>query len=379
MFIGAAFQTSIELGQGNNRNIKFLGHGLEGTGNITDFLGAVFNAGFSLHKLQVIDNHHTQIVVGFESSCLGAHFQNRNTCGIVYIYRGIREHPGGSGQFGPVRLVEMAGSDTLGVNAANGAEHTERQLFHGHLKAEHRNRYLVDQTGMLHHVHDQCCFSHGGATGKDNQVRGLQTCGHSVQLFIACGNPGNMFLAVCQPGDAVKSTGDNAGHGLKALFLSGLGNFKDGSFRIVNQGLNIILGVVTTGGNFRSGLDQPAKDCLFSYDIGMMNQGSRKGNHIDKRCQVGGATYLIQLVLLTEHIADSNDVMGFPFVKQGYHGLKNDLMCVPVKIFSSKDFNNFEQGFILEQDSAKDRLFRFNILRRQHFVACRHRWSRSWS
>ena len=47
--VGALFKAAVELGQGDNGHVQFLGHGLQGAGYLGNFRGAVLRRARNLH------------------------------------------------------------------------------------------------------------------------------------------------------------------------------------------------------------------------------------------------------------------------------------------------------------------------------------------
>jgi hypothetical protein len=144
----------------------------------------------------------------------------------------------------------------LGIHPADGAEHSQGKLVHGHFETENRDRQFIDNGRMLYHVHGQGGLSHAGASGKDDQVRGLKSGGHMVEVGEPCCHAGDVLLAFKEFFDAFKGAGDDGGHGHKAGAFFGTGDLKDRLLRLVDQGVDVVLLLVAAGSDFGRGLDQ---------------------------------------------------------------------------------------------------------------------------
>src|SRR5438876_5860430 len=77
MLATALLRRARQLRQGEHRDIQLFGERLERPGNKGDLLLAALRIAGPLHHLQVIDDHHADVVLGLEAARLGARGEPR--------------------------------------------------------------------------------------------------------------------------------------------------------------------------------------------------------------------------------------------------------------------------------------------------------------
>ena len=98
----------------------------------------------------------------------------------------------------------------------------------------------------------------------------------------------------------------------------------------------------------------------------MVDQGAGEGDDVGERGQVGGAAHVLELVLVAEQAGDRDQVVRLMLVEQGHHGRVDGLVGVPVEVPRLEQVDDLEQGLVLDEDGAEHRLFRLDVLGRQH-------------
>ena len=96
-----------KLGQCQNGNIQFLGHNFQISGNLADFLHAVFCAASGTHQLQIVNDDHINIAlvrVLVDSLNLCLHFRDGNLRGVIQKDIRARQHLRRADQVGPVGI-----------------------------------------------------------------------------------------------------------------------------------------------------------------------------------------------------------------------------------------------------------------------------------
>ena len=94
--------------------------------------------------MQVVNNHHVEIVLGVEPARLGAQFQHGDGRRVVDENRRIGERTGSLHQAMPLVLaVDVAQPQPLRVDAGLGGQHALHKLLVGHLQAEYRHPFAV--------------------------------------------------------------------------------------------------------------------------------------------------------------------------------------------------------------------------------------------
>ena len=131
-FILPAFDTAAELGQGDERYFQFPRQGLEGPGNLGNFLLAAFGIA-PLHELQVVDDDQVQAVFRLEAPRFRSHFGDRDARRIVDVNGRLIKLIAGIGQARPLFIaVELACAQFLRVDMGDLAEQSLDELFLGH-------------------------------------------------------------------------------------------------------------------------------------------------------------------------------------------------------------------------------------------------------
>src|SRR5690606_13750430 len=309
--VGTRFQRAVELGQRHHRHVELLGQGLERTADLRDLGGAVLAVARHLHQLQVVDHHQAQAVLALETAALGTQHVRRQRRGVVDEDLGFLQHPDRAGDAAPVLVLQLAGTQALGVDPAVGGDQAQRQLRGRHFHREHRHRLLRLDRRVLGDVQREGGLAHRGTRGKDDQVRRLQAGGHVVELGVAGPQAGDVAAALealLQHLEGVAQRGVEAGE-VGAAAGAGLG---DGEHLLLGAGQQ--LGAVAA---FRleavvddlgADLDQLPQHRLVAHDLGVGADvgGRRRGRgQLD---QVGAAADLLRIALRVEPLAQGHRV-----------------------------------------------------------------------
>ncbi len=140
--VGPLFQRAVELRQGDDRDVQFLGQPLERPGDFRDFSGPVFAVAVAGHELEVIDHDQAQLVVVLpgQPAGPGADLHGGQAGRFVDEHRGFVEPAQGAGQLVPVVLGDPPGAQLVLVEPADGAEHPHHQLGGAHFHTEYGDR-----------------------------------------------------------------------------------------------------------------------------------------------------------------------------------------------------------------------------------------------
>ena len=98
----------------------------------------------------------------------------------------------------------------------------------------------------------------------------------------------------------------------------------------------------------------------------MVHQGAGEGDDVGKRGQIAGAADFLELVQVVEQAGDCDQVVRLAALEQGDHGRENGLVGVAIEILGREGIDHLEQRLVLQQDGAKHRLFRLDVLGREH-------------
>ena len=169
-FILPAFDASAELGQGDERHFQFPRQGLEGAGNLGDFLLPAFGI-TALHELQIVDDDQVQAVFRFEAPRLRAHFGDGNARRIVDINRRFIELVAGIGQARPFFIaVELACAQFLRIDMGNLAEQSLDELFLRHFQGKEGHRLMLADADVLGDVQGKGRLAHTRPGSDQDQV-----------------------------------------------------------------------------------------------------------------------------------------------------------------------------------------------------------------
>ena len=188
----------------------------------------------------------------------------------------------GKGKARPLIIVQPAGSYLVLIQAANRGQHTHGKLGAAHFHREHRHRCTVVDGHILGHVQGQRGLAHRRAAGNDDQIAGLQTRGHLVEVVIAGGDTGDIrrIIAVVQFLDALHHLGQQRIDVLEAGLVThaGFGNGKDLGLGFVEQGFRFAAQRIQGArSDLVAGCHQLAKDGPFAHDLAVAaNIGCRR-------------------------------------------------------------------------------------------------------
>ena len=80
------FYTTIQLRQGDDGDVQFLGQSLQRTRNGADlFLTATERHTAGIHQLQVVDDNELHPVLAHQSACLGTQFENGERRRVIHV------------------------------------------------------------------------------------------------------------------------------------------------------------------------------------------------------------------------------------------------------------------------------------------------------
>ena len=108
-------------------------------------------------------------------------------------------------------------------------------------------------------------------------------------------------------------------------------------------------------------------------NFSIMRSIARRRNRIKQTRKVAGTPDFLQLSLFFQPVGQCDKVYRFCFVKQVGDGGIDFLMGGSVEIFRGQDFDDIQQGIVIDEDGTDEGFLRFDILRRKS-VRCRIFW-----
>src|SRR5262249_4770472 len=126
-----------------------------------------------------------------------------------------------------------------------GQRVTDLQLAHA-LAARGRSDSRVERLRL----------SHARPSGDDDEVGRLESRRLEVELLEARGHPGDVLLPLVQTLDVLEGVLEDLRDGQRAAFEPALGQAEDALLRVVDQRLNVLLGIERLTDDVRRGLDE---------------------------------------------------------------------------------------------------------------------------
>src|SRR5256885_6669477 len=105
---GALVRRPRQLRQRDDRDVELLRQRLEGARDVGDLLLAALGVGGALHELEVVHDHHADVVLGLEAARLGAHGEGGERGGVVDPDGSRPEQPGRAGELRIVVVAQLA-------------------------------------------------------------------------------------------------------------------------------------------------------------------------------------------------------------------------------------------------------------------------------
>lgn len=152
---------------------------------------AVWNRCFFRHfPTSTVSSHddHGQTVFLLHSSAFGTKLGNADTGGIVDHQLGLADDTGTLDQSFPFLVIQLAGTELLGIHAGFQGKHTIDQLLLTHFQTEYGYRQILLKCYMLRDIQYKCRLTHGRTGCDQHQVRGLHSGGTIVQINESGGN-----------------------------------------------------------------------------------------------------------------------------------------------------------------------------------------------
>ena len=151
---------------------------------------------------------------------MGTQLTRGQARGFVNVQRHGAQAVDGVCQTRPFFIGQFAGAQMALVDAANRAHHTNSQLGGAHFHGKHRHRQAFVQGHMLGNVDRKGGLAHGRPGRQHDQVAGLQTRGHAIQVVKASGDAGDVIGVVGHLLDPVHQLNDQGVHGLETLLIA---------------------------------------------------------------------------------------------------------------------------------------------------------------
>ena len=121
-----------------------------------------------------------------QTTSLGAEFEDRETRGVIDIDRSTLKGRDLGSELEPLVLVETTRLDLVACDLAHVLEQTVDKLQFRHLEREYSHGYVVIDTHVLDHRKREGCLTHCRTGCHDDEVGGLPSACHLVEVVEAC-------------------------------------------------------------------------------------------------------------------------------------------------------------------------------------------------
>src|SRR5580704_6946961 len=203
----AVLDLSRQLGQGQDRDVEFLGERFEPGGDLGDFLNAVFGgaAAVALQELNVVDHQEIEAALALEPARPRRQLADRETAGLVDVKRQVLQLDRDVLDSLEVALVDAAAADLVRRNTGLLGNDTGGELFGRHFQREETDYSAVDGFSLtiradvalrkclgdiVGDVGGKRRLAHAGAAGKDDEIGVLQAAHAVVEVGQSSGEAG---------------------------------------------------------------------------------------------------------------------------------------------------------------------------------------------
>ena len=360
----ALFGLSGKLRQRDDRDLQLLGQELQAARDLRDLLRAVVETAVARHQLEVIHEDQVEPLLPLQALRLGAHHGHRHGGAVIDEEvrppdRRLREHE-------PLdRLLRgIPVADLLGIHVGLRAEDPEAELLHGHLQRKEPDGLpRLAQGDMLRDVQREGGLAHGGARREDDQVGGLESRGHPVELREARGQAREHALPGARVLDDFQVVLDDLSDRREGLAHGIVGDLEDLARDVVQELFRGLVLRQAVPNDPLAGADQPPQRRLFLDDPGIVLDVADIRHPVDQPGEVGRVHRLgaagVQLLLEREQVD-----LGGPF-EEVEHAAEDPLVLVAVEIVLFQDRNDERDCGRVEQDRAEHGALRLSVLRQR--------------
>ena len=316
------------------------------------------------NELKVVDEDGADVLLVFQAACFGAQFQNIDGAGVVDEDFGGLECFGCLADIAPLGGGDMLGAEVIHGDARDGAEDTKHQLEGRHFQTEEDDGDMLGAQGNVGgHVQGQCGLSDGGACRQNKEIAGAQAGNHLVEVKSRLEAHGSR-IAPDEHIQIVDGLASEGLHGQDVLFLGGVGDVEEFLFNAVQQGGDIVIGVIAFEDSVRTGGDEAAEysRLLHNFDVVFDVCGGRYGIH--QLHDVFAASGLFELAFAFQVVGEDDDVHGCLALAAAefQHGVKDNLVGGTIEGVFHLERAKCDGGSLGgEQHGAEDGDFRLDV------------------
>jgi hypothetical protein len=267
----------------------------------------------------------------------------------------------------PVIVLELAGTQSLLVDAAQGGDQSECQLGSGHLHREHRHRLLGLERGVLGHVERQRGLAHRRARREDDEVGRLQTRGLLVEIGETGGQAGDGTLAGVSLLQDAERIPDRAAHRDEALASTGAG-LGDPEHALLGRFQHFAaatpFGLEAIIGDVRANIDQLPQNRLLAHDVGVGGDVGRARRGAGQLQNIAAASDLLGMALRFEPLTQRHRVAGLAGLRQFADRAEDELVVAAIEVLFGQAICHLIPGPLGQHQAAQHGLFGFDRVRR---------------
>ena len=296
----AVFRAAVDLSQSHDRNFEFAGQELQPTGKLSHLLLSAITAIIRLDELQVIDEHHANLVTQFQTAGIGCDTQHALTGRVVDEDLGFAQLIAGFDQPLHVLAAQPAHPELMAIDLGLTTKQTLGQLDARLLKTHKKDRMAHLHADVAHEVEGKRCLAGTRSGGNDDEFRVLQAGGDVVQVGESCLQAADGFVAAFVAG--VDPSIGFIERGLQREGLAGDAHLRDvenlafGRFEQLVGGHRLIVGVAQ---NFVARVDQIANDGFVADDVRVVFGVGGRRRGIPQFGQVSVAADVVELLALS--------------------------------------------------------------------------------
>ncbi len=249
----------------------------------------------------------------------------------------------------------VAGLNFLGADVRFRRQHTAQQRLLRHFEREDGDDFIALDGRVLRDVDGQRSLTHGGPSGNDGELGGLQARGHLIELRQEGAEAGDLVLALLvKVVDALERAGDDLVDAGEAAGDAFLGDFKQRSFGGVEDLERLLTLVGRTRDGSGADVDELAQEGFVLDDADVFLNGDATRKTLSEGGKPRNAADGFDFLTAGELFADGDDVDHVVAVDEFAHAAEYALMRGKREVLGAQERGGFAVGMIVEQDGAED-------------------------
>ena len=341
LFSFTILHTTVQLRQGDDRDIQLLGQSFQRAGNRTHlFLTAAERHTAGIHQLKVVDDNDPYPMLANQTTGFGTKLEYGKRRSIVHIQRRIQQVTQFIIQLLPFVVGKLSALNLLTRNFAHIGDKTVHQLHVTHFKGEQGDRVAEIHGDVLCHGKHERRFTHGRTGGYNDKVGVLPTGSHLVQLRKSAleaaqtvGTGGGFLNKVVRFG--------NDRIDLRIVLLHVLlGNLEQLAFGFLHQVVHIERLVERFGLDIAGECYQLACQRLLGDNTGVIFDVRRRGYLTAELGYIERTAHLFQISAFGQLLFDRKDIHRFLIDRQVRNSGIYQLMPMLVKRFRTENFTH---------------------------------------